>query len=475
MLKIFSKHSLKHLGFSLLTVFVLSGCANNTKPINTTPTQTTTETQKNTNIETMDRLISEIQKSMAKNWPNMNKIWPDLDYSNHTAIYAILDPEDTESIKPIKVWLLSPTEKRELTPEEYADITFPPQGSFKGIKFQGKDSFITTLPINRPIEESTFDYEVLDEYEFLTHELVHIYHQNNINFPSNENNSRSQEYPIKFEPRLYRNMIYYNLGNAVITNDDNTSKEFIQKAAYWFNKWKNEYPNEFSSIAYTDTLEGHAEYITKLSNFASQDTITREDLSKSIYLDSVISNLGLDSYDLGIVALSAVERFKPDFKEDFSKSQKSPIEYLLENVTPIEDTPNEKLSNELKQNIDKSNSTLNESLKDIINSIDDKTIPYLRIKTNYQSKFGFAISGFYNYKGYEILNGLDTEFIQDSSNTLFLKEANVFEENKDFYLIPLTGKFEINGDTLTLKGPEITGTLKVTTSIEDGRTVYTTN
>ncbi|BAK81534.1 hypothetical protein [Candidatus Arthromitus sp. SFB-rat-Yit] len=473
MLKIFSKHSLKHLGFSLLTVFVLSGCANNTKPINTTPTQTTTETQKNTNIETMDRLISEIQKSMAKNWPNMNKIWPDLDYSNHTVIYAILGTENTNPIKPVKVWLLTPTEKRELSPEEYAEIKFTSEGGFNGIKFQGKDAIVTSRLSDAPIEENGFDSTVIDEYQFLTHELFHLYHQKNIALPDNSNNSRSQKYPIDFEPRLYRNMIHYNLGNAVITNDDNTAKEFIQKAAYWFNKWKNEYPDEFSAIASTDIFEGVAEYIGRLSNLAGQDTITREDLSKLISIESTFSTLGLDSYDLGFVTLSAIERFKPDFKEDFSKSKKSPIEYLLENVTPIEDTPNEQLSNKLKQNINEINDTLNKSLEYIISSIDNKNIPYLRMKSEYRSEYGFSAGGFFNYNGYEILHGLDTEFIQDSSNILYLKNVNTFEENSGFILIPLTDKFEINGDTMTLTDPQIKGTLKVTTSTEDGRTIYT--
>lgn len=462
MLKTFLKRSLKYASFSLLTIIVLSGCSNNAKPNNNTAntTQTQNTKEETTNFdEISNKFISQIEEKIVKNWPNLNKIWPDLDFSNNSTVIFLLGNDG----KAIKAWAIDISGKKELSSSEYSKLNYPDANGFSKDTFNGKDSiFVSLSAVNNEIKE------IIDTYEYATHELIHAYHQ-----PKDYiEGSRNQKYPIEYEPRIYRTMIYRNLSNALTADDDNISKNHIQKAAYWFNKWKNEYPNEYEDIRTTDIFEGHAQYVAKLADLTNKDKITKEDFSKKINPNAILTNLGTDSYDLGFVALALLDRNDPNFKNDFFKLQKSPIELLLENVTPVEDIADENLSTEIKKQIDKVNSETKTFIENILTSLNDKSIPYLKVNSDY-IEGSIGVAGFYSYNDLEIFSKFSAKYNQDSSNSLSVNELSIITNpNNKVDIIPLTEKFEINGDTLTLKGKNLNGTLKVTTSIEDGRTVY---
>lgn len=457
------KRALKYISLSLLIAFTLSGCVNNTtsNTNNDTSNKVETENKQNEteNVAADDasiKSINELEKNIVENWPQMDKVWPGLDYTNNNLLLFVLGNDGNL----VSAWLMNTSGKRRLSPEEYANINYPSMGGFEELKFEGKDSIMLGVD-----EESL---AAPDTFEFITHELVHLYYQNDID---KVEGSRTQEYPIKYEPRLYRTMIYRNLSSAVISDDDATSQNYIQKAAYWYNKWKNEYPDEFNSIRSTDIFEGHAQYIGILSNFIGKG-VTRDDISQRVDQNAVLTTLGTDSYGMGFVALTLLDRANPDFKNDFLKSGKSPIEFLLDDVAEIEDTADEKLVDELQQKIASLNDLVKEQIENVITAMDDKNIPYLKINSNYRVG-SVALGGFFSYNESTIYAELSASFEQDSSNKLEIQNLSVSDKD-DFFVIPLTEEFEIKDDTIILKGNKVKGTLKVTTSTEDGRTIYTT-
>lgn len=265
-------------------------------------------------------------------------------------------------------------------------------------------------------------------------------------------------------------MIYRNLANAIISNDDATSQNYIQKAAYWYNKWKNEYEDEFNYIRSTDIIEGHAEYIGVLSNFTS-DAITKDDIIKTVYPDAILKTLGTDSYSLGFISLTLLDKYNPNFKNTFFETKKSPIELLLDGVTEIEDTIDNKLVDELKKQLDSLNDQVKIQIENIITSLDDKNIPYLKIDPEYIVG-SIALSGFFSYNKNDIYAEFSANYEQDSSNTLNVDNLSILSKD-GFDIIPLTEEFEIKDDIIILKSDKLKGTLKITTSTEDGRTVYT--
>ena len=466
MVKIFSKKSLKCFSFALLVAFALSSCATkqNVSQDNNSLDVEITENQRNLDMTNPDNFLNTLQAEIVSKWPHLGKIWPGLDFSNIGVIVFFLDKEDKTST----AWLLTSSEMRELKPEEYEGIEPPFKGLFDELNFNG----INTIVFATDIEE--FDKPATDFYKFMTHELVHFYFQDEVD--QSENSSRDEIYPINYNSKNYRNMILKRLSDAILANTDELTQENIQKAAFWYNKWKTEFPGEVDSIREIDIAEGHANYIGLLATLADKDSITRENVQQLVTpTQGAYTTIDSISYPLGLVSLYLLELKDPNLKNTFLASKKSPVEFLLDDVTPIDDTEDEKLANELKEEIEKVNKTAGEDIQNIITGLADKNVPYLKVNGNYGIG-SISLSGFLSYEGTSIYVNYTAEYKQDESNSLTIRELSSINDSGRSIIIPLTPdlNFEIKDDVMTLNNEALKGSLRVTTSVEDGRTIYTT-
>lgn len=109
---------------------------------------------------------------------------------------------------------------------------------------------------------------VLDDYskdptgviELFGHESFHLVNQSNWN----RNSSmffRGDLYPEDWKPRYIRRMIMRALFKALVTGD----RGALGAAAYWHQKYRSEFPQDFERSKYTDRTEGAAEYVGLLT------------------------------------------------------------------------------------------------------------------------------------------------------------------------------------------------------------------
>jgi hypothetical protein len=158
---------------------------------------------------------------------------------------------------------------------------------------------------------------------------------------------RGTDYPILAKPRLYRRMLFMRLKENFLAK--NSAPQSLRKAAYWFNRWKSEFPGE--NLATADGYEGTARYVELMSSqvagfgCAASDETLYTSLSSS--LDDLMGHsisgesLSLDGegYDIGSLAAFTLRFFAAD-KTWFAKMQTAltPVDILLQNVEPLDDS-----------------------------------------------------------------------------------------------------------------------------------------
>lgn len=412
-----------------------------------------------------DLFVEQLAKIVAEKWPHMQKIWPNLDYSQHNIVIFYLNSSE----KPESTWLINTKGYKLLKPSEYKEIQIPIAGQIGNVKFLGKASIALSLS-EKVLKE---DSEAINYFKLLTHELVHFYNQTNIEFPKIDSISRAQEYPLSVNPRLYRRMLYQNLNKAMVEKNNDLTNEYIRQAAFWYRKWKNEYSAEVNRIRITDMREGHAKYIEYIASFINKSGKI-DDVSTTPIPAKLSHTATWESYQLGIVAGILLDKMQPDWKEKFQIKKMSPTELLLENVPEKSEIADVKIEKDLTEHIRVINETIKASIENIITAEKDKKIPYLRINVNYQVG-SMSSDGFYTYQGKDII-GNYTGLIKKELNALNINKVSVFTSVHDDVLciiIPLTEAFIKEGNLITLKGSKINGSIEITESVDvDDRVWY---
>lgn len=435
--------------FSLITViafaFILSG-------ISTTYAMTTEDEQ----------YISKVAEKIKQTWPYMNKVWPNLDYTQYNVVVFYLDSNNETQ----KVWLINSQACKTLKKPEYESIIPPMPNGFDIIEYLGKPSISLSL---------TEDYikENLNNDQFfrlITHELVHFYNQSKIALPVSNGNSRVQEYPIQVEPRLYRGMLYMNLKNAVLEKNNKRSYEYMRKAAYWLNKWKPSYLDEASRVCFSDIVEGHAKYIEHIA-MAITPSGSIGDVTLNIQPEKLSHFAAYESYQLGIMSGILLDRYYPNWKQAFLNKKLTPAELLLEQVPPLTDEANAVFEKDLSAYIKGKNHIIEGYFQHISPAMKNKTIPYLKINVKHQEG-SMSSEGAYKYKGEEVISQY-TSSIKTNLKTLTVDTFSVFTEAENdslYIIIPMTEDYSQIGDCITFSGPHVYGQIEITDHVMiDGR------
>lgn len=324
-----------------------------------------------------------------------------------------------------------------------------------------REESITAMNLMKMNETCTED-DLLLNFTILMHESFHLHSQSGwqgVNamaaIENEQSDMRSSAYPLDEQPRILRAMQYECLYRALNEESDGEGVRHLENAKYWYEKWKNEYPEEYSTIKDTDLSEGTAEYfgneIKRILQNGKFSLATPEEFAVQC------QSADAESYNLGDIAIQLLKK-RGEFKEaDFEESGKTPVEVLMGNIKNSNEEPeNSKLAGIISDNVKKINSQVSACFSDCINADLKGEMIYIGIDS--ESLTGIMSEGFY-YLSEIDKTGWQNAFI--SNSMVQVDRENVFEY-KDSILIPvmeseITKKDDmisnIKADKITLNSP----------------------
>lgn len=165
---------------------------------------------------------------------------------------------------------------------------------------------------------------------------------------------RSTLLPLEDKPRLYRRLMFRRLKEHVLSGAPDSAS--LHQAAFWFQKWKSEFPHEVNSV--TDGYEGTAEYAETLAHLVglngcqiSESGLQQKliDFLRTSAETQEFMHTALDSegYSMGSLAAYAL-RFNQKRGDWYArvKTGETPLEILFENVGFAEDVQDPALAAE---------------------------------------------------------------------------------------------------------------------------------
>lgn len=459
-----TKKTVAGLSVFVLVAGVLSGC--NLNPTESKKTENQAGEIAKQEKSEFTQFANQVHQKITDHWPSMNKVWPTYDYTNHNLILFLLNDSDVE-----EAVLINTKEQRKLTADEYKAIQAPQDDGYDAVEFNGKPSLAMSVT-----QQSMQKKKAVDTlYRVATHEIVHFYYQGEALLSQNSE-SRAQDFPLDKTPRLYRQMIYQNLIKAYDAPSDDVN--YLGKAKYWLEKWKNEYSSEYESIKSTDIAEATARYSENLGTFIDPKIEAKEiykSAAKDIKRTETFYSADGESYEIGYVAALLLDRRQPDWKKDFYASKSTIEEVLLKDVQSVDDEMDQAVETRVSAELDKYNNETLTSIQNIIDARKDKSIPYLKIDVT-NSTSSMSAAGVVSVDGVEITIEYGNLF-KANGKVIEIDKLNIFEQvdeaGNQFVYVPLQMPFEVKDDTLLINSERLkVEHVNVSKTDEEGRTVY---
>lgn len=193
-------------------------------------------------------------------------------------------------------------------------------------------------------------YKYLDALqEVLIHEGFH--HLDQKGWEGVELNQRGIVYPAPWQPRYYRSEIIGALYDAILEKE----ADALKKAAYWYQRWLKEYPNEVERKRPMDIIEGSAEYVGRWGSLLSDLGCSATELqlksvnqARAFKEQWVITQPQVDSYKIGWLAGSLLRQQEKSDWEKRIASGKTFLEVLLDPIETLSQKENAKLQQLVK-------------------------------------------------------------------------------------------------------------------------------
>ena len=227
------------------------------------------------------------------------------------------------------------------------------------------------------------------------HEGFHFLGQENWHDP----NTRGSGYPLKYEPRYLRRMLFEKMLSAIHSGKE----EDIRKAKYWYQQWSDQYPEE--SKMNHDSIEGVAEYASLMAlaivNTGQGCAASDEEIKNQVlpllpkYRNRVSKNsLELDDegYALGSLA-TLLLRFTEGTKSWQSEiaGGKNPLEVLFQNYSLMEDADDNAIKKNFMDAASEKNETIGILIDDDLASYLDQDYIRLNVPLEYFSSALFVV------------------------------------------------------------------------------------
>jgi hypothetical protein len=379
-------------------------------------------------------------------------------------------------------WVITTAEAKQIPADELRQKAGIPPGPFAPATWDGREAFIVNLKVFAAVG---FPPMPEPAYALATHEAFHSYVQRAHEarrWPALDQRlsiSRSGDYPAQGTPRVYRAMVYNSLVQAY--QDPDQQQQHLAAAAYWHNRWIEEFPTDAGRRAPGDIAEGTARYF----EYMMRGIAAGDEAARKAFLDAEIrpATHPMDAedelYEIGAVAGLLLDRLGRDWKEPMAQGSDSPSTVLLKDVEP---SPQPEPPQELRQAADSQAQQVNDQLKPAIDPLiaayKDTSVALLVIP---------AGTGSVGVGGYFLVPALDGKAVAVGiTGSLNTPSGSIESKGRTFivdqtsgqsmYVLPLTPdtKHTLEGSQLTLNGDTVTGKTQVRTEPETGRTIYYT-
>ena len=334
------------------------------------------------NISSARRYISQIRKPVLQ---CPDKIWPGYSWKGYQLLLVL-----SKSARSV-LWQTDSGKVAEIPISQIPTAYRSPTFGFGETKFNGIDTLVFNL-----------DYSIFKEPDkeivpFILHEAFHFIGQKKWAEPK----ARGTLFPLRWEPRYYRNMAT----RLMIDGTSESKTTTIGEAMFWYQKWSKEFPEEraFSQ----DVIEGSAEYVTTMSTAIVEYgcNIKRDALRayvadkarRKYYDDAVKFNLlGLDieAYVLGGLAIANLSLTGDIRWFQQAALGVSPLDYLLKLRKPVRSKDAPDLLKKIRDQISTKN---NDVISDVGDLFENWLSPgTIRMFIPYQWKKGsYSPKGFY--------------------------------------------------------------------------------
>lgn len=242
---------------------------------------------------------------------------------------------------------------------------------------------------NRQIISINMDMKIpIPRFELGIHEGFHFVGQIESGWNLSKSKSRGTSYPIKFEARYFRKMLFDKLVLALKEDSAN----FYQEAKYWYELWVKNFPTEV--IATTDTYEGSAKYVETMATVivenncdVSESKLKQGVIQKLFRLSRLVSpdkpSLDSEGYAIGGLAFLLL-RFKTSSIDWQIKAKAgvNPLESLLNEYNSKISIDDLQVRAEYNKKISEQNKEIGLIVDNDINSFADNS--YIRIGLKYE-------------------------------------------------------------------------------------------
>ncbi len=271
-----------------------------------------------------------------------NKVWPGFDLKNLEIV--LIDQGSEDQI------VVSTFENKIKRISRAAIPASAINASFSFFKIESKSWMSVNALKLAGRRELTFEMILNETFQTAIHEAFHETMQGNWELPD----VRGSFVPIKWEPRIYRAMIYKNLVEAFASGTSNG--QAMRRAKYWYDQWSKNHPEEVAVTA--DGYEGTAQYSEfmasaylnlgcdghdqKLHSFLL-DKVQNEKLYS---LEGTFFSLDTEGYEIGLLASLILSHQNSDLKwYDLVKKGETPLAQLMNGLSSEVETVEESFKN----------------------------------------------------------------------------------------------------------------------------------
>ncbi len=324
------------------------------------------------------------------------------------------------------------------------------------------------------------------------HEAFHFYAQSEWRILEEGRRYEGEVFPLNLDARYYRLQLFNALMVALMQPEQQSVQ--LGYAAYWLQLWRQIAPNEDRAGYLNDLVEGSAKYIELVAgarllsqnqSYLGYQKLLLQYVHNYYQQQKMLGGWAAEAENIGAIAgiLLDINQDPYVWKESVMSGMLA-VDLLLNRVKPIV-PPVEKQSAQKKnlQNMLAYYPATHQKLAQLLKDIQDPKVPLLVMPSVSDSSsfidVGDVRSGFYvvPYQGEmtQAYLGMSSQFSNlnvNGSPLLDVPLQNYCEGIEAATLLPLAFPFQREGQYLVFNELEIHGTIRVSASVVEGRTLY---
>ena len=324
------------------------------------------------------------------------------------------------------------------------------------------------------------------------HEAFHFYAQSEWRVLEDSRHYEGEVFPLNFDARYYRLQLFDALMAALA--EPERQSLFLGHAAYWLQQWRQMAPNEYRVIYINDLIEGSAKYVELVASarlLSRNQTLLGYQQILTQYVHDYYQQQAkwadwtAEAENIGALAGILLDSTQdPYLWKESVMSGMLPVDMLLNPIRAVQ--PADKKDNKQKKYLQDMLAyypATQDKLSQLLLNVQDPKVPLLVMPSvSDGSSFidvGAVRSGFYVVPYQDEMTqaylGMSSQFSNltvSGSPLLDVPMQNFCEGIEAATLLPLAFPFQREGQYLVFNEAEVHGTIRVSASVVDGRTLY---